>query len=88
MRFLIQIKKTRQQTKIIPQFNNLFDSINSNFKEWKEVSNAEKKRIGYDAAEDDGAFWMSFNDWAREFEMFTICMLPLVDPQGGEVSER
>jgi hypothetical protein len=39
---------------------------------WEEVSDEEKERIGF-AVEDDGGFYMNFEDWIGEFEMFTIC---------------
>ena len=45
--------------------------------EWDRISKAEKERIGYIDA-DDGAFWMSFEDWVKEFEMVTLCLLPPV----------
>ena len=43
---------------------------------WNLVSNSEKKRIHF-TEKDDGGFWMTFKDWCREFEKFTICLLPL-----------
>ena len=39
---------------------------------WDDVSDEEKERIGFEAT-DDGGFYMSFEDWINEFEMFTIC---------------
>ena len=42
--------------------------------EWDHVSDEEKTRIGYEDT-DDGGFWMSWEDWLDEFEMFTICLL-------------
>lgn len=47
--------------------------------EWEMVPEYEKERIKYEN-KDDGGFWMSFQDWVDEFEMFTICMLPRLDP--------
>ena len=42
---------------------------------WDTVSKQEKERIQF-VDEDDGAFWMTFDDWTREFETTTICHLP------------
>ena len=58
--------------------------------EWDTVLDEEKERINY-TDKDDGGFWMSFKDWVDEFEMFTICMLPRLDPddvQGDEMAEQ
>lgn len=52
--------------------------------EWETVSEEEKERIGYED-KDDGGFWMSFKDWIEEFEMFTLCMLPRLDPDDEDV---
>ncbi|CBY13662.1 unnamed protein product [Oikopleura dioica] len=52
---------------------------------WEEVSDEEKERIDF-AVEDDGGFYMNFEDWIGEFEMFTICMLPRLDPDDEEVA--
>lgn len=52
--------------------------------EWEDVSDEEKERIKYED-KDDGGFWMSFKDWIDEFEMFTICMLPRLDPDDEDV---
>ena len=36
----------------------------------------EEVREEYHVEDNDGAFWMSFEDWVDEFEMCTICMMP------------
>ena len=38
---------------------------------WRKVQKREKKRIGFEK-KDDGAFWMTFEDWLKEFEVFNI----------------
>ena len=58
--------------------------------EWDHVLDEEKERIDY-TNKDDGGFWMCFKDWVDEFEMFTICMLPRLDPddtEGDEMAEQ
>ena len=40
--------------------------------EWNMVSDEEKREIGL-TYDDDGEFWMSFNDFYREFSRVTIC---------------
>lgn len=42
--------------------------------EWKNVPEAEKKRIGLDF-EDDGEFWMDFKDWCSVYTHVAICRL-------------
>ena len=57
--------------------------------EWNHVLDEEKDRINY-TNKDDGGFWMSFKDYVDEFEWFTICILPRLDPDGtgDEMSEQ
>lgn len=45
---------------------------------WRKVRKREKKRIGFEN-KDDGSFWMSFDDWLKEFEIFNFCALPELD---------
>jgi len=42
---------------------------------WDNVSEEEKARIGY-ADQNDGEFWMTFNDCLNEFEEISICKFP------------
>jgi len=42
--------------------------------EWKDISEDEKTRIGL-SYDDDGEFWMSFEDFKKEFSKLEICML-------------
>ena len=45
-----------------------------NSSEWSEVSAATKESVGYSDNE-DGGFFMSFNDWVDQFDSFTFCYL-------------
>ena len=45
---------------------------------WRKVRKREKKRIGFEN-KDDGSFWMTFEDWVKEFEIFNFCALPELD---------
>ncbi|CAG5110499.1 Oidioi.mRNA.OKI2018_I69.chr2.g4898.t1.cds [Oikopleura dioica] len=45
---------------------------------WRRVRKKEKKRIGFTKA-NDGAFWMSYEDWLKELEIFNFCALPGLD---------
>jgi calpain len=49
-----------------------------NSPEWEEVSEEQKASIGLNY-EDDGEFWMDFEDFKREFSRVTIC-----HKEGGE----
>ncbi|XP_065178959.1 calpain-5-like [Sycon ciliatum] len=42
--------------------------------EWKNVSEKERKKLGI-VFEDDGEFWMSYDDWIKHFTNFTICRI-------------
>jgi len=55
--------------------------------EWEHVPDEEKERIDY-TNKDDGGFWMCFKDWVDEFEMFTICMLPRLDPDDNDAGDE
>ena len=43
-------------------------------KKWDRVKPEEKAK--YHTDEDDGAFWMAWEDWVREFETLDICYMP------------
>ena len=47
--------------------------------EWKTVSEDEKNRIGY-TNENDGSFWMTFQDWVNLRKVFNLMTLarPLI----------
>ncbi|NXE65114.1 CAN5 protein, partial [Calcarius ornatus] len=40
--------------------------------EWKKVSNSERKNLGL-TVENDGEFWMTFEDWCKNFTDVDIC---------------
>ncbi|XP_061455097.1 calpain-6 isoform X2 [Rhineura floridana] len=42
--------------------------------EWKKVSKAEWKKLGL-TIENDGEFWMSFEDWCKSFTDVDICRI-------------
>ncbi|CAG0912632.1 unnamed protein product [Notodromas monacha] len=42
---------------------------------WSKVSDEVRARIGYKSVNDDGEFWMAFEDFRREFSTFSICTL-------------
>ncbi|XP_078693465.1 calpain-5-like isoform X2 [Branchiostoma floridae x Branchiostoma belcheri] len=42
--------------------------------EWQQVSSSEKEKLGL-VKEDDGEFWMSFDDWITHFSDAGICRL-------------
>ncbi|XP_065836926.1 calpain-5-like isoform X2 [Oscarella lobularis] len=42
--------------------------------EWKQVPEKEKKRIGLNF-DDDGEFWMDFEDWSKYFTQCSICRI-------------
>lgn len=42
---------------------------------WDSVNQATKEQIGY-KWEHDGGFFMSFEDWINQFEVFTMCFIP------------
>ena len=44
-------------------------------KKWNTVSESTKTEIDY-TNKNDGGFWMSFQDWTKQFEKFSICILP------------
>ncbi|XP_055597690.1 calpain-B-like [Uranotaenia lowii] len=55
-------------------------------KEWDAISKAERKRIGL-TLDNDGEFWMSFQDFLRFFDRVEICNLspdPLDDPEASQ----
>ncbi|NXF22206.1 CAN5 protein, partial [Rhodinocichla rosea] len=41
-------------------------------KEWKKVSDSERKNLGL-TVENDGEFWMTFEDWCKNFTDVDIC---------------
>jgi len=45
--------------------------------EWSQVSETEKKRLGFITGKksEDGEFWMSYEDFVREFERLEFCLL-------------
>ena len=45
-----------------------------NSPEWDNVSDSVKESVGYSENE-DGGFFMSFDDWVKQFEYFTFCYL-------------
>uniref|UniRef100_A0A8B9Q2Q1 Calpain 6 n=1 Tax=Apteryx owenii TaxID=8824 RepID=A0A8B9Q2Q1_APTOW len=45
-----------------------------NSEEWKKVSNSERKRLGL-TVENDGEFWMTFEDWCKNFTDVDICRI-------------
>ncbi|NXU53593.1 CAN5 protein, partial [Turnix velox] len=42
--------------------------------EWKKVSNSERERVGL-TLENDGEFWMTFEDWCKNFTDVDICRI-------------
>ncbi|KAH0630923.1 hypothetical protein JD844_004290 [Phrynosoma platyrhinos] len=42
--------------------------------EWKNVSKAERKKLGL-MVENDGEFWMTFEDWCKNFTDVDICRI-------------
>lgn len=42
--------------------------------EWKYIPDGEKRNLGI-TCDDDGEFWMSFEDWKNQFEKLEICNL-------------
>ncbi|KGL73760.1 Calpain-5 [Tinamus guttatus] len=45
-----------------------------NSEEWKKVSSSECKRLGL-TVENDGEFWMTFEDWCKNFTDVDICRI-------------
>ncbi|XP_064015484.1 calpain-6 isoform X3 [Pogoniulus pusillus] len=45
-----------------------------NSEEWKKVSNSERKSLGL-TLENDGEFWMTFEDWCKNFTDVDICRI-------------
>ncbi|NXD07625.1 CAN5 protein, partial [Nothocercus nigrocapillus] len=45
-----------------------------NSEEWKKVSSSERKRLGL-TVENDGEFWMTFEDWCKNFTDVDICRI-------------
>eukprot|EP00076_Gallus_gallus_P015117 XP_015134082.1 calpain-6 [Gallus gallus] len=45
-----------------------------NSEEWKKVSNAERKSLGL-TVENDGEFWMTFEDWCKNFTDVDVCRI-------------
>ena len=43
-------------------------------KNWDKVVPADKK--AYHSSDDDGCFWMSWDNWTHEFETLDICYMP------------
>ena len=42
--------------------------------EWRSVSSSTKEALKYSRNE-DGGFFMSFNDWVNQYEVFTMCYI-------------
>ncbi|KAF7244964.1 Calpain-5, partial [Varanus komodoensis] len=42
--------------------------------EWKRVSKAERKKLGL-TIENDGEFWMTFEDWCKNFTDVDVCRI-------------
>ncbi|GAA6087357.1 calpain-5-like [Tachysurus ichikawai] len=42
--------------------------------EWQKIGNMERKNLGI-TVEDDGEFWMSFDDWCQNFTEADVCRL-------------
>ena len=42
---------------------------------WEQVDIKERERIGY-VDNQDGEFWMSFDDWTKNFAKFCLCLMP------------
>uniref|UniRef100_A0A8C8RDN6 Calpain 6 n=1 Tax=Pelusios castaneus TaxID=367368 RepID=A0A8C8RDN6_9SAUR len=42
--------------------------------EWKKVSNSERKSLGL-TVQNDGEFWMTFDDWCKNFTDVDICRI-------------
>ena len=49
---------------------------------WNEVSEEEKRRIGF-VAQNEGTFWMPFDQWPRYMFDLTMCFLPSMCPDTG-----
>ncbi|KFP75629.1 Calpain-5, partial [Acanthisitta chloris] len=45
-----------------------------NSEEWKKVSDSERKHLGL-TLENDGEFWMTFEDWCKNFTDVDICRI-------------
>ncbi|XP_074458175.1 calpain-6 isoform X1 [Larus michahellis] len=45
-----------------------------NSEEWKKVNNSERKSLGL-TLENDGEFWMTFEDWCKNFTDVDICRI-------------
>ncbi|KAK2545439.1 Capn6 [Columba livia] len=45
-----------------------------NSEEWKKVSDSERKSLGL-TLENDGEFWMTFEDWCKNFTDVDICRI-------------
>lgn len=41
--------------------------------EWHNISDSQKKQLGLTLNEENGEFWMSFDDFCEIFTMITIC---------------
>ena len=41
---------------------------------WNEIQVSDKNE--YHTVEEDGAFWMAWEDWLEEFETLDICYMP------------
>ena len=46
-----------------------------NSERWNEVVENDRKKY-HISNENDGSFWMGYDDWMREFETLDICYLP------------
>ncbi|CAD5122448.1 DgyrCDS10873 [Dimorphilus gyrociliatus] len=56
-------------------------------KEWKFISDAEKKKIGL-VFDNDGEFWMSFQDFSTAFHKLEICNLGPESPLDEKTHKR
>lgn len=59
-------------TLIIFYFKEWKGAWSDNSREWKYISDVSKEEIGL-TLEDDGEFWMSFEDFKKYFESLDIC---------------
>ena len=42
---------------------------------WNNISQAEKKRVDYDANRHDGIFFMNYDDFTKEFSSMTVAQI-------------
>lgn len=42
---------------------------------WKGVADKQKRKLGIKSQGSDGEFWMSFDDFVKQFEEISICTI-------------